>query len=60
MSIPWRHTWLEATWVNGVGRILCPIKLLVTGDLPSPFEPAIFICNHQVDAGQAPAASRSV
>eukprot|EP00667_Euglena_gracilis_P012879 EG_transcript_13255 len=44
------HTWVQQTWVNGIGGLIHPTKLVVTGDLPKPDEPAIFIVNHQVDA----------
>eukprot|EP00668_Euglena_longa_P036412 GGOE01046800.1.p1 GENE.GGOE01046800.1~~GGOE01046800.1.p1 ORF type:complete len:352 (+),score=97.87 GGOE01046800.1:71-1126(+) len=44
------HTWVQRSWVNGVGGLIHPTKLVLTGDLPNPDEPAIFIVNHQVDA----------
>jgi len=44
------NAWVQRLWVTSIAALLYPTKLLLTGDLPSPTEPTVFLVNHQVDA----------
>ena len=44
------QTSLQRIWVDTSACLIVPTKLIMSGDEPTPEEPAILICNHQVDA----------